>query len=113
MPGFPDRELLCIDLTRILGSLLRDNIWLPVYGRKWNNWRDPEPKRFGDLFYRARRDGFRRHRNDGQKECRRLAGAAGGGIARHHFGARLYPQSFPTWQTLPGNTGGRNHVVRW
>ena len=34
MPGFPDRELLCIDLTRILGSLLRDNLWLPVYGRK-------------------------------------------------------------------------------
>src|SRR5216110_1159286 len=103
MPSFPDRELLCIGLTRILGSLLRDNLWLPVYGRKRNNWRDPESKGFGDLFYCARRAGFRSHRNDGRKKCRRLAGDPGRGVARHHFRARLHPQSFSARKALAGN----------
>src|SRR5437763_12401484 len=55
---FP-RELICIGLTGILGSLSYDTSGLSVYGLKRNNWRDSEPKGFGDLFYCTGRNGFR------------------------------------------------------
>src|SRR5205823_4302044 len=88
------------------------HLWLLIYGCERNNWRDLEPKGFGDLFYCARRVGFRGHRNDGRKKCWRPVGGEGRRIARDYFRARLHPQSFSARQTLAGNAGGRNHVAQ-